>query len=554
MKIVKLHIENFGKLSNFDLSFSSGLNQFIHENGWGKSTLCAFIKAMFYGLEAKGRKKDYQSERSKYEPWQGGKFGGNMTIEARGKGYQIFRTFGKTPEEDSFQLFDLNANKISGDYSENIGEELFGVGKETFAISAFFGQNDLSSSSTDEVVSNLAGIEKYKNDGEKTEFAIKLLEKNRKELVSLLPKEVELKQIERNIERLKKDISEAEQLLKNEAAVLQKQTFEKQEFDKIFEEEREKAKEQRKLADEKRALQEQFNSKNLRLNELANQKPIEKTKPKFLPLSILLFSVGAIFVLLFAFDVLAIEIGLTVGAIFLLLGGALLIFKNKPRDTFANEKIMALRGEIDKLKAEIEALPETEEIDSEALYQKKLEIEQGYAHASAKVANLTSEIESKQEELSILLTNESELEAERKGGLEKIELLKKTMNFLKMARENVSERFVTPLNEKFQSFFDGFNGSEKVSIDSSLNPWIITSQGAKNVEYLSQGYRDLVVICQRFSLLDKVYKKEKPCVILDDSFVNLDDQNFAMAVPILEELAKSYQVAYFSCSESRKIK
>ena len=554
MKIVKLHIENFGKLSNFDLSFSSGLNQFIHENGWGKSTLCAFIKAMFYGLEAKGRKKDYQSERSKYEPWQGGKFGGNMTIEARGKSYQIFRTFGKTPEEDSFQLFDLHANKISGDYSENIGEELFGVGKETFAISAFFGQNDLSSSSTDEVVSNLAGIEKYKNDGEKTEFAIKLLEKNRKELVSLLPKEVELKQIERNIERLKKDISEAEQLLKNEAAVLQKQTFEKQEFDKIFEEEREKAKEQRKLADEKRALQEQFNSKNLRLNELANQKPIEKTKPKFLPLSILSFLVGAIFVLLFAFDVLAIEIGLTVGAIFLLLGGALLIFKNKPRDTFANEEIMALRGEIDKLKVEIEALPEAEEIDSEALYQKKLEIEQSYAHVSAKVANLTSEIESKQEELSILLTNESELEAERMGGLEKIELLKKTMNFLKLARENVSERFVTPLNEKFQSFFDGFNGSEKVSIDSSLNPWIITSQGAKNVEYLSQGYRDLVVICQRFSLLDKVYKKEKPCVILDDSFVNLDDQNFAMAVPILEELAKQYQVAYFSCSDSRKIK
>lgn len=554
MKIVKLHIENFGKLSNFDLSFVGGLNQFIHENGWGKSTLCAFIKAMFYGLEAKGRKKDYQSERSKYEPWQGGKFGGNMTIEARGKNYQIFRTFGKTPEEDSFQLFDLNANKISGDYSENIGEELFGVGKETFAISAFFGQNDLSSSSTDEVVSNLAGIEKYKNDGEKTEFAIKLLEKNRKELVSLLPKEVEIKQINKNIEKLKNEISENEKLLKNFTEDLQTQALEKQKFDKEFEEEREKAKEQRKLADEKRALQEQFNNKNMRLIELTNQKPTAKTKPKFLPFSILSFLVGAIFVLLFAFDVLAIEIGLTVGAIFLLLGGVLLIFKNKPRDTFANEEIIALRGEIDKLKAEIEALPEAQEIDSEALYQKKLEIEQNYAHVSAKVANLTSEIESKQEELALLLTNESELEAERKGGLEKIELLKKTMNFLKMARENVSERFVTPLNEKFQSFFDGFNGSEKVSIDSSLNPWIITSQGAKNVEYLSQGYRDLVVICQRFSLLDKVYKKEKPCVILDDSFVNLDDQNFAMAVPILEELAKQYQVAYFSCSDSRKIK
>ena len=32
-------------------------------------------------------------------------------------------------------------------------------------------------------------------------------------------------------------------------------------------------------------------------------------------------------------------------------------------------------------------------------------------------------------------------------------------------------------------------------------------------------------------------EKEKPCVILDDSFVNLD---FVIAKPILEELAKQY--------------
>ena len=48
MKLVSLHIDNFGKFNNLDMSFNNGLNQLIEENGWGKSTLTAFIKVMFY--------------------------------------------------------------------------------------------------------------------------------------------------------------------------------------------------------------------------------------------------------------------------------------------------------------------------------------------------------------------------------------------------------------------------------------------------------------------------------------------------------------------------
>ena len=51
MKLVSLHIDNFGKFNNFDLDFNDGLNQFVKDNGWGKSTLTAFIKVMFYGFD-----------------------------------------------------------------------------------------------------------------------------------------------------------------------------------------------------------------------------------------------------------------------------------------------------------------------------------------------------------------------------------------------------------------------------------------------------------------------------------------------------------------------
>ena len=37
MKIERLHIDNFGRLQNFDLDFAEGINQICNENGWGKS-------------------------------------------------------------------------------------------------------------------------------------------------------------------------------------------------------------------------------------------------------------------------------------------------------------------------------------------------------------------------------------------------------------------------------------------------------------------------------------------------------------------------------------
>ena len=43
MRILKLHVENFGKLQNLDLMPSKGLTVLHHENGWGKTTLAVFI-------------------------------------------------------------------------------------------------------------------------------------------------------------------------------------------------------------------------------------------------------------------------------------------------------------------------------------------------------------------------------------------------------------------------------------------------------------------------------------------------------------------------------
>ena len=37
MRLLHLHVENFGTLSNYDVDLQAGLNEALRENGWGKT-------------------------------------------------------------------------------------------------------------------------------------------------------------------------------------------------------------------------------------------------------------------------------------------------------------------------------------------------------------------------------------------------------------------------------------------------------------------------------------------------------------------------------------
>ena len=127
MKIQKCYIENFGNLSNFSYDFDEKINIFEEKNGYGKSTLCAFIKVMFYGLQGVKARNINENERKMYLPWQGGNFGGYLDFITEQKSYRIQRYFGETAKGDSFSLIDLLTGEISGDFTENIGEELLAL-------------------------------------------------------------------------------------------------------------------------------------------------------------------------------------------------------------------------------------------------------------------------------------------------------------------------------------------------------------------------------------------------------------------------------------------
>ena len=72
-----------------------------------------------------------------------------------------------------------------------------------------------------------------------------------------------------------------------------------------------------------------------------------------------------------------------------------------------------------------------------------------------------------------------------------------------------------------------------------------------DIDLQSDGYADMVGMCIRLALLDVMYKGEKPPVIMDDPFVNLDRNHLDGAKAFLDEVAKEYQILYFTCHESR---
>lgn len=164
MRLLSCHVENFGKLHDFHMDFSPDYHVICEENGFGKSTLAAFIRVMFYGFSGEAKRIGLENERKRYKPWQGGVYGGTLYFEAAGGRYGLTRIFADKAQNDEFELRDLSTNLISSDFTEKLGEELFFVNRESFMRSVFIGQNDLITGATDDIQAKIGNLTDNTND------------------------------------------------------------------------------------------------------------------------------------------------------------------------------------------------------------------------------------------------------------------------------------------------------------------------------------------------------------------------------------------------------
>lgn len=182
MRLISCHIENYGALKNLDYEFCPGLNEIYAENGYGKTTMASFIRAMFYGLPKVTEKTKDFNDRRHFYPFAGGKFGGSICIEHNGKRWRIERFFDKkSPSKDELTLYIDNIKTEVADDAD-IGMQIFGIDEESFSRTAFINANDLSIASTGCINAQISGYTNDTAEGVSFENAIKALDKKRKEL------------------------------------------------------------------------------------------------------------------------------------------------------------------------------------------------------------------------------------------------------------------------------------------------------------------------------------------------------------------------------------
>ena len=135
----------------------------------------------------------------------------------------------------------------------------------------------------------------------------------------------------------------------------------------------------------------------------------------------------------------------------------------------------------------------------------------------------------------------------------KYNILDKTLKYLKKSKEEFSTHYLKNMTDGFKKYFKIINEEDlDTNIDVNLGVKIKSNGENKELEYFSTGYKDLAQICIRFALIDSLFENEKPFIILDDPFVNLDERKIEEAKKILEEFSKKYQIIYFICHSSRK--
>lgn len=129
----------FGKLEHDSLTLEPGLNIIDAPNEWGKSTWCAFLVTMLYGLDTSQRnRKGALADKERYQPWSGSPMSGVIELCWQGRQITIQRgPKGRVPM-GAFRAYETDTGlpvpELTG---ENCGQVLLGVERSVFLRAGF---------------------------------------------------------------------------------------------------------------------------------------------------------------------------------------------------------------------------------------------------------------------------------------------------------------------------------------------------------------------------------------------------------------------------------
>lgn len=200
----------FGRLRNQSLELRDGLNIIEAPNEAGKSTWCAFLTAMFFGINSRERDRaGFIADKNRFAPWAGAPMSGRVDCRAGGGELTISRTTRRqTAPMGEFQaLYAGTGEPVPGLTGQTCGEVLLGVSREVFERSAFIRQTGLPISQDAGLERRIAALITSGEEGtsysEAADILRKQLNRRRHNKTGRLPAlEAELQEAERQLEEL----------------------------------------------------------------------------------------------------------------------------------------------------------------------------------------------------------------------------------------------------------------------------------------------------------------------------------------------------------------
>lgn len=526
MKIVAIHIVAFGKLKNVNLQFKNGLNVLQNSNGFGKTTLASFIRAMLYGFtytRAKGA-----TDASHFAPWGSTeKFGGSMVVEHCGEIYRIERFFGATARQESAKFINEKTGK-EVNIQVQPGEFLLGLTADSYDRSAYFPQEAVELSSNDNFEARLANlVQDGAEDYDKVQDRLRNYKKNLRyergnggKIYELTCEKQRLLQQQANAQAAERRSVEIERRLREIAG--------------------QKAKLERRYADYNERLVKPRLQQTTQVIEQSKQQQQPRVN-KFAVIAVVVLAIiGVLFVVLGVMQTLTktIALGIGVGAFALSVLVLILLFvrraikKRRLKDVADNQSgtVVSDGDTADKYLEDIQRCVQT---------ISELSTEEGRLIEERK--NLVFDSVAIQDK--ILAVDQQRLLAQHQ-----YEVADAVVKLLEQAKDNLSSSYLPRLCERSSQLLKEITQSNlSVVVDRNFTVSIREQGQTKPMGEFSRGIREIALLCFRVALSELLYDGAIPFVIIDDAFVNFDEQNFLRATTLLKKLATHAQVIYFTC-------
>lgn len=498
MQILELHLKNFGKFKDRHISFPEHIQVIYGENEYGKSTIYAFIKAMFFGLERGRGRAAGRDEFSRYEPWENPNYyAGMMRFRCGGRTFCLERTFDRYTKSASL-------------ICEDDGEEL---SVEAGDLEMLLGGITLSSFENTAAIGQLTAKPGQGLAAELKNYAANYYETGSGE-VDLQGALEQLKLRKKQVGQEEKAYREKLQKKLDELAVRTRYV----EMDiKGLKEELEEAEAERKRVRQ----QEKWESQDLKKEKEQNlQHKQTGVMCGIAGCILVLCSIGAFLTGYFGQQ----NVWVWTGAIFLLIVGVIFTVCGM----VLNKRKKQKSGEVGE--AGTNGITNSRKLDWE-------------------IARIREEIKEKQTQGENL--QEQILEVENEDAMlqklkEKARALELAEVRMKEASKEMAQGFGERLNrDASQILYEITDGRySRLLVDETLEMAVISDGKRIPVERLSRGTIEQIYFSLRMAVLNLLYEEEIP-VILDDAFVFYDEKRLKSALKWLSE--QSRQVIIFSC-------